>query len=154
MIVYLSCKIITRGESEDIMQDVIEMEHLTPENLKAEKEMKMFASIVKSYNPAYFNIADVPLLEIYVRTYQEIVTLYDVMALSGSVADEGNKKYEKVSRLISAKVKQLIQLGASLRINPQQRRAAGTTRQDNPEDSGRIPKSSSRDEITDQKVWE
>jgi len=135
------------------MSEIIELEPLAPMTLKDKTELKFFYMIVKSYAPSYFNLADTPLLEIYAKTLKELDTLYEALDLAGSVADDGNKRYEKISRLIDTKIKCLTRVGASLRINPQQRRAAGTTRQDNPDDVGRVPKSSGRDSITHQDVW-
>jgi len=135
------------------MSAVIELEHLKPISLESDDEITYFEMIVKSYTASYFNMADVPLLEIYAKTLKELNILYAALALAGSPAAEKNKMYEKTSRLIDTKVKCLTRVGSSLRINPQQRRAAGTTRQDSPEDVGREVKAGERDGITHKKIW-
>ena len=132
----------------------IELEPLKPSNIKNDEMIRHFEQIVNTYKANYFNMGDLPLLEIFVRTYNELLTLYGALELTGSVASEKNKQYEKISRLIDSKVNQLIKLGASLRINPQQRKAAPTNRDELPTKDGRSIKSSGRDAVTDGDIWD
>ena len=133
--------------------EVIECEPLKPIALKGDKEIMFFEMVIKSYAPTYFNYADTPLIEIYAKTLSELDTLYAALAMAGNISDEKNNRYEKISRLIDTKIKSITKLGSSLRINPQQRRAAGNNRIDNPEDAGRTPKGSERDDVTHQEIW-
>ena len=136
------------------MSELIELEPLKPLQIKDDKMIRHFEQIVNSFGTTYFNIADVPMIEIYCRTYSELLTLYEAQSLAGSAADEGNKQYQKLANLIDKNVKQLMKLGTSLRINPQQRKASPTTRTETPTEGGRNVLPTTREAVTHGEIWD
>ena len=85
----------------------IELEPLKPSNIKNDEMIRHFEQIVNTYKANYFNMGDLPLLEIFVRTYNELLTLYGALELTGSVASEKNKQYElEIKKLDNTKNRQ------------------------------------------------
>lgn len=130
------------------------MEYLSAPMKLSQEMADDFVSLVKSFSPSYFNIADVDSLVNTLTVKKEIKTINEVLSLVNISDSDGFKRYDKYSAKRDSLIRLQLKLETSLRINVASRREIRDNSSNFEDNTNRNESKDARFNIVNKDIWD
>ncbi len=126
--------------------------NVTHKYLEHPMEIKDFDIVTRCYPVGYFNVADIPMLERYVKCLRLVRAMEDNVA--SQMAQMDTVRFEKSTNMMTKQIKLLVQLATVLRITTTARIDNAETRKANSKETLDTEGAMKiAEEITDVDIW-